>query len=277
MHDHLSHGASFPWLTAVVYLVLAGLWVTFLYGVHVQKERHRCWSPWRTFSWSAGIVAIAIALYPPLMHGAHIDFRLHMVVHLLLGMLAPLGLVLAAPVTLAIRTLPTSGARRLIQVLSFPLVQFISHPVAAMLLNVGAMYVLYMTPLYGLTLHSGWVSAFVHWHFLAAGYLFVWSIAGPDHAPGRPNLRFRLGVLFVSLGAHATLGKVMYVYGWPRNSPHDLEQIQAGAQLMYYGGNIAELILIIAFFALWFRQTTETPHSERRLSRSRVSALTLHK
>jgi putative membrane protein len=45
----------------------------------------------------------------------------------------------------------------------------------------------------------------------------------------------------------------MYAYGYPRGKPHDHGEIQAAAQLMYYGGDLAELLLSVAFFAAWFR------------------------
>lgn len=194
------------------------------------------------------------------------DFRIHMVIHLLLGMIAPLGLVLAAPVTLTMRALPPAGARRLSRFLHSWFVRVVSHPVVAALLSVGAMYLLYMTPLDAFTLQSSGWSALVHWHFLAAGCLFVWAIAGPDPAPRRPSRLYRLVVLFLAVGAHATLGKLMYAYGWPRNV-HSVEDVQAGAQLMYYGGDVAELLLIIAFFASWFRRVGDGGKGSRRSER----------
>jgi putative membrane protein len=34
---------------------------------------------------------------------------------------------------------------------------------------------------------------------------------------------------------------------------HDLDGMRAAAQLMYYGGDLAELALAVALFATWFR------------------------
>ena len=68
----------------------------------------------------------------------------------------------------------------------------------------------------------------------------------------------RLAVLFLATATHATLGKLMYAYGWPRGTPHTLAEIEAAAQWMYYGGDLAEILLAIAFFFLWFR-----PHRVR--------------
>ena len=67
-------------------------------------------------------------------------------------------------------------------------------------------------------------------------------------------MRVRLAVLFVATAAHAVLGKLMYAYGFPRDAGHDLTEIEAAAQLMYYGGDFAELLLALVFFAAWFRR-----------------------
>lgn len=60
------------------------------------------------------------------------------------------------------------------------MIGWLSHPISALFLNIGGMYVLYLTPLYETSLHSTAVHYWVHIHFLMAGYLFAWAIAGPD-------------------------------------------------------------------------------------------------
>lgn len=118
--------------------------------------------------------------------------------HLLLGMLAPVGLVLAAPVTLVLRSPGPSVRRLAARILQWPLVHVVGHPVSAAVLSVGGLYAVMLTPLYGAlerypSLHHG-----VHLHYLATGYLFAWSIAGPDPAPRRPGLAVRVAVLIAA-------------------------------------------------------------------------------
>ncbi|MDQ3606961.1 MAG: cytochrome c oxidase assembly protein [Gemmatimonadota bacterium] len=235
------------------WLGMAGMLGAYLLAAARQRRLARGWSGWRTASFVVGIVMLAAAVSPPLTALAHHDLRGHMVQHLLLGMLAPLALVLAAPATLALRTLPVHAARRVSALLRWRPLHTIAHPVTALVLNVGGMYLLYLTPLYAATLTSPLLHGLVHLHFLAAGYLFAWAIAGPDPAPRRPRMRTRLAVLFVAMAAHSTLAKLMYAYGWPRGTPHGLDQIRAAAQLMYYGGDLAELLLAVALFATWYR------------------------
>lgn len=252
MEHHTGAGGG-ALAAAIPFLLLAAALAAYLFAVTRQRHPSRFWSRWRTLSFVVGIGLLAVAMSPSLVKYAHHDLRGHMIQHLLVGMLAPLGLVLAAPLTLILRTLPVQRARVVTAVLRSRLFHLLSHPGTALVLNIGGMYLLYLTPLYALTLINPAMHHLVHIHFLAAGYLFSWAIAGPDPAPNRPGMRTRLLVLFISIAAHAYLSKFMYAYNWPRNTPHDMEQIREAAQLMYYGGDFAELLLVIILFANWYR------------------------
>lgn len=46
----------------------------------------------------------------------------------------------------------------------------------------------------------------------------------------------------------------MYAYLYPLNSPHTEGQIRAAAKLMYYWGDLSELLLTIALFAIWYQK-----------------------
>ncbi len=174
--------------------------------------------------------------------------------HLLLGMFAPLFLVLGAPITLALKTLPVKAARSLTSLLRTKAFYLLSHPVTAFILNIGGMYLLYLTPLYVKSLGNPSVHYLVHIHFLAAGYLFTWSMIGPDPAPKRPSFLLRVAVLLTSIAFHAFLSKFMYAYLYPLHSPHSENQIREAAKLMYYWGDLSELLLAIALFTIWYRQ-----------------------
>lgn len=99
-----------------------------------------------------------------------------------------------------------------------------------------------------------------HLHFFLAGYLFASSIAGPDPAPHRPSVPARLVVLGVAVAGHAVLAQLVYAGVLPHvQAPaHDL---RAGADLMYYAGDIAELLLALAMVSTW------RPHPRERAGR----------
>jgi putative membrane protein len=185
-----------------------------------------------------------------------------MVQHLLIGMLAPLGLVLGAPVTLLLRSLPARHGRVIGRMLRSPPAHVLGHPVTALLLNFGGLAALYCTPLYAAAGTHPVLHDAVHVHFLLAGYLFAWVIAGPDPAPRRPSVKARLVILGVAVAGHAILSQLLYA-GILVQVAVPVEQLHGGAVLMYYGGDIAELLLALALVTTWRprRPTAARPHT----------------
>ncbi|MGI5162792.1 cytochrome c oxidase assembly protein [Spirillospora sp. CA-253888] len=244
---HGAHGgAGLPLPLVAVGLVLACYLVA---AARLWRRGGRRWSPWRTGAFALGCALLALAFAPPLAAEAHEDFRGHMLQHLLIGMYAPLGLVLGAPVTLALRTFGGGGGRRLVRLLSLPPVRALTHPVTALLLSAGGLYVLYGTPLYRATTENPPLHELVHLHFLVSGCAFAWAVAGPDPAPHRPSVPFRLVVLGAAIAAHATLAQLLYAGLLDVDAP--AAQLRGGAELMYYGGDFAEILLALALLATW--------------------------
>lgn len=217
--------------------------------------RDAAWSRLRTISFLGGLSLIIAAMSPSFLHWAHHDLRGHMIQHLMLGMFAPLCLVLAAPGTLLLRQVPVAAGRAIVAFLGTPPMRVLTHPVTAAVLDIGGMYVLYLTPLYAYAAGDPALHVLLHIHFVLAGYLFTWSIAGPDPAPHRPSMNLRLAVLLLATAAHGVLGKIMYGHAHPRDVTSDLEELRSAALWMYYGGDLAEVLLACAFFAMWFRRS----------------------
>jgi putative membrane protein len=238
-----------------VLLPLLGLLVSaVLYFCLVRRARRRNpargWNRWRTVSFATGLALSALALLPPLAPLAHSDFRGHMAQHLLIGMYAPLALVLGAPVTLLLRALPAPGARGLTVFLRSRPARLLTHPVVALLLSTGSLAVLYFTPLYNTAMARPAGHWLLHAHFLLSGCLFAHVIAGPDPAPGRLGVRPRLVCLGCAIAMHAVVAQLMYGGFWV-DVRAPIPQVQGGAEIMYYGGDIAELLLAAALVTTW--------------------------
>jgi putative membrane protein len=173
------------------------------------------------------------------------DFTGHALQHLLVAMVAPLGLVLGAPVTLLLRTLPVRTARRLAHLLRSRPARTVAHPVTALLLSTGGLVVLYLTPLYAHLLADPALHQLITIHFVLSGGLFAWVVAGADPAPHRPSVPARLVLLGVAIAVHATLSQLLYAGAYV-HIPATAADRQAGATLMYYGGDLVELLLAFA-------------------------------
>ncbi len=255
-HTHGGSPAVLPLLLVAVaaagYLALASM----------RRRDGRGWRTWRTVGFVVGCAALALGLTPQVLPYPSGDFREHMLQHLLIGMIAPLGLVLAAPMTLVLRSIPAEAGRRVGRLLRSRPLHVLVHPVTALVLNIGGMAVLYLTPLYVAVTASPAVHHVVHLHFLAAGCLFTWAIAGPDPAPRRPSVPARLVVLGVAIAFHAVLSQLMYA-GLVVDVPVPDDQRRGGAELMYYGGDLAELLLAFALVTTWRRRRSVPARSPR--------------
>lgn len=247
------HNISFS-VALMIWLALALVTALYLFAAHLAQPMLRPWKIRRTCSFMIGTALLAAAFSPSTIAWAHHDIRGHMVQHLLLGMFAPLALVMASPVTLLLRSLPVRAARFCSRCIRCPIAVWLSHPITTLFLNIGVMYALYITPLYQMSLNNTGLHVFIHIHFLLAGYLYCWSIAGRDSSPHRASFTMRVSALVVGIAAHGYLAKMMYINLWPDVPWYPAEAIQAAAKLMYYGGDLAELLLGVALFYGWHKE-----------------------
>ena len=250
IHSAHAHAAAGSLEAAPPLLVLAAAAVLYVLLARRRTREPLGWSPWRTASFLGGTGILAAALVPQLSPFPGGSFAGHMYQHLLIGMYAPLGLVLGAPVTLLLRSLPRRHGRLIGRALHSAPPRVLAHPLGGLVLNLGGLALLYLTPLYAATTRHPAIHDLVHLHFLAAGYLFAYSIAGPDPAPHRPPVPSRLVILGVAITGHAVLAQLLYAGALVHVDapPADL---RAGADLMYYAGDIAELLLALAMVSTW--------------------------
>src|SRR6266511_3248097 len=98
----------------------------------------------------------------------------HMVQHMVLGMIAPIFLALGAPVTLALRTLPVRPRRMLVAVLHSRVAKVLAFPLVAYVLFVASPFALCFNGLYRSTMAHEWLHQLVLAHFVLIGCLFFW-------------------------------------------------------------------------------------------------------
>ena len=255
-HDEAAALTAETLLPLVMLMVLSVGYVVLAWR---RRSEPRGWSGWRTVSVLVGSALLAVALVPGALPYPPGDFRGHMQQHLIIGMFAPLFLVLSAPVTLVLRSLPPRYGKVVGRWLRSGPMHLVANPVTALVLSVGGLAALYFTPLYAAMMDNEVLHSLVHVHFLAAGYLFAWVIAGPDPAPRRPSVPARLVVLGVAVALHAVMSQMLYA-GVFVQIPVSAAERQGAGELMYYGGDIAELLLAVALVTTW---------RPRRSSRSR--------
>ena len=219
----------------------------YLAAVVRLRRRGDAWPWWRSLSFAAGCAGIAAPV--PRLGG---EFTGHMVQHLLIGMFAPVLLVSARPVTLLLRALPAGRARRSLVAAarSRPAAVLVFPPVAAVL-DVGGLWVLYRTRLFAAVHDDPWPHALVHLHVLVAGVLFSAAICQLDPLRHRWSFPLRAATLVLAGAAHAVLAKSLWLRPPPGTafSPADRH---LGAEVMYYGGDLAEVGLAVVIAMGWF-------------------------
>src|SRR5689334_9390098 len=103
VHNHVSHGAASDGTSTQIVFALIAIMVFLLYIIAVYlSARKRLWKKLdllRVVIFILGVICSAIAVVCALAERAHDDFTIHMIGHLLLGMLGPLLMALGAPMT----------------------------------------------------------------------------------------------------------------------------------------------------------------------------------
>jgi putative membrane protein len=198
VHEHGAIAQGLPALCVTLALVAAGA----IYAVSVLRHLpSRRWPTDRIGVWLCGLAALWGALISPIAARETLFDRV--LVHLLLGLVAPLLLVLAAPVALALRGLEPVPARRLAAALGSLPVRLLLHPVVAAVLAAGGLWLVYSTALYSLARPATPLAVLVDAGLFLGGCLFAAAMVGFATAHHGPRLR--LAVLACVLVTHLFL------------------------------------------------------------------------
>jgi len=244
----------------------------YIKGVIILSRRGDKWPIGRTIAFALGISAIDFATSGGLGVYSRFAFSNHMLSHMVLGMIAPIGIVLGAPVTLALRTLPIGrneqerGIRgNFIALLHSKLSKIYTHPVVALAIFNGSLFALYFTPLFGNLMqgHSG--HFFMSMHFLLSGILFFQVLIGVDPMPRKVPHIVKVIIIFAAMSIHAffsisimsasTLLDNGYFELLERPWATDLLADQRlGGAIGWATGEIPILLALLATFIQWIKQ-----------------------
>ena len=258
----------------------------YIRGVIILTRRGDKWPVGRTVAFALGISAIDYATSGGLGVYAKFSFEYHMIAHMLLGMVAPIGIVLGAPITLALRTLPqgrTSEERgvrgTLIALLHSKPAAVFTNPISALALFDGSLFVLYMTPLFGNLMQSHLGHLVMSVHFLLAGILFFHVIIGIDPNPRKVPHIVRIVILFAAMSIHAFFAVALLStttmldqgYFASLQTPWNLDLLadqRAAGSVAWAMGEIPILLALVATFIQWMRDDSrETKRIDRNEAR----------
>ncbi|MCW2675833.1 MAG: Cytochrome c oxidase caa3-type, assembly factor CtaG-related protein [Modestobacter sp.] len=277
----LDLGAASP----MAWLALA-LAVLYLAGLVRLHQRGIAWPALRTVLFLAGCAAVFYVTASGLQAYGMALFSVHMVQHMVLTMMAPLGLLLGAPVTLALRALSTShgpaGApRRLILWgLHSRLGRFVSHPAFTVPLFIASLYGVYFTAIFDDLMASTPGHTVMLLHFLVTGLLFFGPILAVDPWPRRAGHGARMLELMLPAPFHAFFGVIVMMSNsllvttfaatpasWRIDPLSD--QSSAGGIAWAFGEFPTVLVLTVVFFQ-WSRSEDR---ANRAVERARDRAI----
>lgn len=103
----------------------------------------------------------------------------------------------------------------------------------------------------GIVLHQ-----VLQWHHMFSSVYPVDTVSGlrPDIAPRRLSVPTRLIILGVAVVIHSVLSQLLYA-GSHVAVAAPLAELHRGAELMYYGGDLAEMLLAVALVTGWRPQS----------------------
>jgi putative copper resistance protein D len=264
--------------------ILALAVALYIKGVVILRKRGDLWPVGRTVAFALGISAIDFATSGGLGVYAMYSFEYHMIAHMTLGMIAPIGLVLGAPITLALRTLPQGRTKEergprgiLLALLHSRYGMIITHPVIALILFDGSLFVLYFTDLFGTLMASHAGHLLMNLHFIAVGFLFFMIIVGIDPNPRRVHHLLRIVILFATMAIHAffsiallatttLVDKGFYAtQGAPWLLGDFLGDQRSGGSVSWAMGEIPIILALVATFIQWMREDAK---ETRRIDRN---------
>ncbi|MFM6982041.1 MAG: cytochrome c oxidase assembly protein, partial [Microbacteriaceae bacterium] len=175
--------------------------VFYLWGVARLARRGDKWPLSRSIHW---VWAMAVLVYATsggvAVYGEYL-FSAHMIEHMLLTMLVPVGIVLSAPITLIARAVEVrkDGSRGMrewfLGIVHSRWIGLVGHPLVSTVVFALSLMVFYYSPLlsWATTTHLGhqWMVL----HFLTSGYLFVQALIGVDPSPHKTAYPVRMILL----------------------------------------------------------------------------------
>ena len=265
----------------LAFLVL--LVALYIKGVVVLTRRGDKWPINRTIFFALGISVADFAVNGGLGVYSHVAFSFHMVAHMALATLAPIGIVLGAPITLALRTLPIGRTSQERGVRGFALAllhsrysRFLTNPIVAMLIFDVSMFALYFTDLFQWLMSYHFGHFFMEMHFFIAGFLFFAALIGIDPVPNKFPFVARIVVILAAMSIHAFFSISLmsssvlvdggYFAGLDRPWwPDRLGDQKTGAAFGWAFGEVPILLALAATFVQWVRSDS---HEAARLERS---------
>ena len=239
-------------LLVLVTVIATGAW--YLRAQWAVSLRGRRWSPKRTVSFIAGLVAIDLALQSSVATFTMDYFQAHVIQHLLLMVIGPPLLAMGAPMTLALQTSSRSTKVRLLKILNSRPFRLVTHPLPVWFLYYFSMFAFFLTVALNVAMTHMWVMDLVNIAFFLASTLFWWPIIAIDPIPHwQMSHGVRLTSLLIGVPLESFLALALLSATRPAASMYSVASTHSGAAILWVGAELFTFLALIPVFIQWVR------------------------
>jgi putative membrane protein len=255
-HTILTRWQVSPFSIAVAVALVAILgW--YLHAVRRVERRGRHWPVSRTIYFTAGLLAVELALGSSVAVLAGYTFTAHVIQHLLLMIIAPPLLAFGGPMTLLLQTCSRGLKVRLLRGLHSGWFGVLSHPLTVFFLYYLSMYAFFLTGAIGYAMDHMWLMDLINLGFLGGATLFWWPMVSVDPilqwkmSPG-----FKMLNLLIGIPVESFLGLSLLLTSHPAAPMYTLTNTRAGGGVLWAGAEVATLAALAPVFLQWYAADT---------------------
>jgi len=257
-------------------VIIPAVLVGFFYarGLRRWTVRHREHPGWRVFCYYLGLATLVLSIVSPLDSlGAH-HFSMHMVQHELIMLVAVPLILMGAPTTPVLRGMPKWLRLGVVAGLAGDSVvrglwRFLTHPLIALVIYTLVVVAWHMLPgWYNTAVTNTNVHYLQHVSFAASAFLFWWNVIDTVPLRGSMGYLLRMPYVLAAATAQSVVGALITLADRPIYDVYEtarpifdvspLADQELGGLIMWVPGQLLDLIVIGALFAVWAVQ------SERR-------------
>jgi putative copper resistance protein D len=240
----------------------------YLGCVAAVRRRGTHWPVVRSACWLAGVAVLVFTTQGGIAAYSDALFWMHMVEHLLLIMVVPLGLIGGRPWDLLLAV--TSG--RAAGPLRGPVVSLLTHPLVTLALYTAAIAGTHLTGFMNSLMMHAWLHGLESAVYVVAGFLFFTPLVSDAPIRWRLSQPMRMMVLVVAMPVDTFTGVILgqtTVYPWPMMAmmhpawgPSLIDDLHAGGAVMWIGGDAIMAVLMGVAAVAWARAAASGDGSE---------------
>jgi putative membrane protein len=240
------------WTSAPIIDVLAVL-VVVGYLTVVLRRAQTAESGWplrATACWLGGVVVLLVSVHSSIEVYGHALLWVHMIQHLLLIMVVPVLLIWGQPIRL-VRSRAPSGR----------LARWLTFPVLGLGLYTGVLVITHLTGFPELMATQPWAHHLEQVLYLSSGYLLFLPLVGSEASPWPIPHVVRFALLGLAMGADTLVGVSLMLTAYPLApstmlmrphwGPTLLEDQNWSGAIMWVGGDVLMMLLMLAVVAQW--------------------------